>query len=141
MTRKLRCYFAFKEDKCSVRECVRMCVCLQSTFSRSTFDVLERAVRVNDVPGLSKSRPDAKRALKPYNLTGEQAARGSKIKMAFSQFVTANSYSYLEIQPSVYSWVLQGFSNLGRFITEVKASVFAWLYPESHERADYLESN
>lgn len=48
---KLRCYFAFKEDKRSV--------CLLSTFSRSTFDVQKRAVRVNDVPGLSKSSPDA----------------------------------------------------------------------------------
>lgn len=96
---------------------VRLCVCLQSTFSRSTFDVQERAVRVNDVPGLSKSSPDAKPALKPYNLTGEQAARGSKIKMAFSLFCHCKSiFIYLEIPPSVHSWVLQVFSNLGRFI-------------------------
>lgn len=131
---KLRCYFAFKGDKCYVR----VCVCLQSTFSRSTFDVWERAVRVNDVLGLSKSSPDAKRALKPYNLAGEQAARGFKIKLSISLFCHWKFiFIYLEILPSVYSWVLLGFSNLGRFIF----CFLSLLYPESHERADCLENN
>lgn len=88
----------------------------------------------SEVLGLSKSSSDAKQALNPYNKTGEQAALRSKIKIAFSLF---SHYKFificLEILPSVYNWVLEGFSNPGMFRTEGKASLFALLYPQSHE--------
>jgi len=83
----------------------------------------------SEVSGLSKSSPDGKRALNPYNKTWEQAALRTKIKIAFSLF---SHYKFificLEYNLQCTTGSFRALATWGYL--ERKGRL---LYPQSHE--------